>query len=170
MNTSAQTQLIKDFEQHYQYDATYLHELLQHSPAGYEKFVAFRPLSQHREQLSPETYWVAKIAAMQVADCGNCLQLIVRMALEAGVAREWVLATLQGGSKLPEPLQDIYDFATCVASYRNVDPVLQERIQRQLNKAQLIELGICIATTSIYPTIKRALGYTVSCSLVEIEA
>lgn len=96
MNTSAQTQLIKDFEQHYQYDATYLHELLQHSPAGYEKFVAFRPLSQHREQLSPETYWVAKIAAMQVADCGNCLQLIVRMALEAGVAREWVLATLQG--------------------------------------------------------------------------
>ncbi len=164
-NYSAQ---LKDFEEHYQYDAGYLHEFLQHSPSGYEKFANFQPLSQHRETLDTDTYWIAKLASMQVADCGHCVQLNVRMALEAGVDRKWVAATLSGGSNLPEHLKDIYDFSTSVASYQLVDPVLRERINKALDKAQLIELGVCIATVAIYPTIKRALGYTVTCSLVEI--
>lgn len=159
---------LKNFAEYYQYDAGYLQEFLQHSPAGYEKFANFRPLSQHRETLDINTYWIAKLAAMQVADCGHCLQLIVRMALEAGVDRKWVTATLQGGSNLPEHLKDIYDFSTSVASYQIVDPVLRQRINDAFNKAQLIELGVCVATATIFPTIKRALGYTVTCSLVEI--
>lgn len=169
MNQVSYAQELKNFEHHYQYDAGYLHEFLQHSPAGYEKFYNFRPLSQHRETLSLEIFWIAKLAAMQVADCGHCLQLTVRMALEAGVERRWIKATLDGGSNLPENLQDIYDFATSVASYQTVDPVLSERVNSELNKAQLIELGVCIATAAIFPTIKRALGYTVTCSLVELE-
>jgi len=162
-------QEMESFSRHYRYDMDYLKEFLQASPEGFEKFANFRPLSYHREFLPLQTYWVSKLAAMQVADCGACLQLTVRMALEAGIDKPLVQACLQGGSRLPEKLKDIFDFATAVASYRNIDPLLEERIDAQLDKRQRIELGVCVATASVYPTIKRAMGYTQSCSLVEIE-
>lgn len=169
MDREQQLQELENFSEHYRYDATYLKEFWQSSEEGYQKFADFRPLSYHREFLPLETYWVSKLAAMQVADCGECLQLNVRMALEAGVDKKVVRACIHGGSSLPEALKDIFDFATAVASYRNIDPQLDERIDVQLDKRQRIELGVCVATAPVYPTIKRALGYTQSCSLVEIE-
>lgn len=157
------------FSQRYRYDMNYLKEFLHSSPEGYEKFANFQPLSSHREFLPLDIYWVSKLAAMQVADCGSCLQLTVRKALEAGIDKPLVEACLQGGSRLPEALKDIFDFATAVASYRAIDPLLEERISAQLDKPQRIELGVSVATASVYPTIKRAMGYAQSCSLVEIE-
>lgn len=158
-----------EFSRRYRYDMDYLKEFLRASPQGFEKFANFRPLSYHREFLPQDVYWVSKLAAMQVADCGECLQLTVRMALEAGIDKPLVQACLQGGSRLPENLKDIFDFATAVASYRNIDPLLEERINAQLTRSQRIELGVCVATAAVYPTIKRAMGHTQSCSLVEIE-
>jgi alkylhydroperoxidase family enzyme len=169
MSNEEQVKFIDDFEAHYQYDSTYMRELLAYSPEGFAKFVAFLPLSDHREVLSLNSFWVAKLAAMQVCDCGHCVQLNIRMALEAGVDKDIVKASIYGGSKLPEDLKDVYDFATSVASAVVVDPVLEQRINEQFDKAQLMELGVCIATVSIFPTIKRALGYTKSCSLVEFK-
>ncbi len=169
MNHAEQLQLIDQFEAHYRYDSTYIRELLEYSPDAFAKYLAFRPFNSHRESLSLEVFWIGKIAALQVADCGHCLQLIVRIALEAGVAKELIRATLQGGSKLSESLKDVYDYATCVAAYKLPDPILEARIRQQLSKAQLIELGICVSTVTVFPTIKRALGYTKSCSLIEIE-
>lgn len=169
MDRQEQLRELESFSQHYRYDATYLKELWESSPEGFRKFADFRPLSYHREFLPLETYWVGKLAAMQVADCGECLQLMVRMALEAGVDERLVRACIHGGSGLPEALKDIFDFATAVASYRNIDPQLNERIDTQLDRHQRIELGVCVASAPIYPTIKRALGHTQSCSLVEIE-
>ena len=169
MSNAQYSKEIDDFEKHYNYDTRYMRELLEHSPAGYAKFAAFMPLTGHRETLTAEVFWIGKLAAMQVADCGHCLQLNIHMALEAGVAKTLVKAVIDGGSKLSEHNKDVYDFVTAVASYKAIDPVLVERINKQLDKTQLIELGVCIATTSIFPTIKRTLGYTKSCSLIEFE-
>jgi alkylhydroperoxidase family enzyme len=169
MNQQEHLQFLEGFSAHYRYDANYIREFLQGSPEGYAKLHDFLPLAAHREFLPLDSYWVAKLAASQVADCGQCLQLSVRMALEAGVSPQLVRACIQGGSKLPEELKDIFDFATGVASYRSIDPLLGERIEAQLDKSQRTEMGVAIATASMFPTIKRALGYTQSCSLVEIE-
>ena len=160
---------INAFESHYHYDSTYMRELLEHSPEGYAKFDAFIPLSGHRERLTVDVFWVAKLAAMQVADCGHCLQLNIRMALEQGANKDYVKTAIHGGSKLPEELKDVFDFATGVASFIDVDPVLRERITQQFSRSEIVELGVCIATVSIYPTLKRTLGYTKSCSLIEFE-
>ncbi|WP_444938092.1 hypothetical protein [Microbulbifer sp. JMSA002] len=169
MTEQQQLQEMDAFSKKYRYDMEYLKEFLRSSPKGFEKFVQFQPLSMHREFLPLEVFWVSKLAAMQVADCGACLQLNVRMALEANVAPQLVKACIQGGSNLPEPLKDIFDFATALASYKNIDPLLDQRISEQLDKKQRIELGVSVATASVYPTIKRAMGHTQSCSLIEIE-
>ncbi|MFP2770260.1 hypothetical protein [Oceanisphaera sp. KMM 10153] len=169
MTSAEYLEQIDGFEAHYQHDCGYLREFLEHSPEGYAKLAAFIPLTSHREALSVEQFWIAKLAAMQVADCGSCLQLNVRMALENGVAPSLIQATINGGSKLAEPLKDIHDFATSVASYRLADPLLEARIHAQLDHGQRIELGACIASAFIFPTLQRALGYAKSCNLMEIE-
>ncbi|WP_299583811.1 hypothetical protein [uncultured Microbulbifer sp.] len=169
MNEQQRLEEMDAFSQKYRYDMDYLREFLRSSPEGFEKFANFQPLSMHREFLPLEVFWVSKLAAMQVADCGACLQLNVRMALEADVEPHLVRACIQGGSNLPEPLKDIFDFATALASYKNIDPVLDQRIGTQLDQRQRIELGVSVATASVYPTIKRAMGHTQSCSLIEIE-
>ena len=160
---------LNEFEAHYQYDTTYMRELLERSPLAYAKFADFMPLSSHREKLDPETYWIAKLAAMQVEDCGECLQLCVRMALENDVSRELIESVLQGGSGLSDEMRELYDFSVNVASATSVEQELEARIQARFDQASLLELGLCIATAKVYPTIKRASGFIKSCQLIEIK-
>jgi hypothetical protein len=169
MNSTDYRNEIDNFEAHYKYDSTYMRELLDHSLEGFAKFNSFLPLSSHMEKLKPEEYWVAKLAAMQVEDCGECLQLNVRMALEAGIARALLHAAIQGGQELPEQLRDVFNYARSVANHEMVDNDLMNRIETRFDKGAMLEFGLCIATAKVFPTIKRAVGYTRTCSLVEIE-
>jgi alkylhydroperoxidase family enzyme len=169
MKIAEYRKMIDDFERQYNYDSTYMRELLESSQQGFSKFNNFLPLSSHREKLTIEDYWVAKLAAMQVEDCGDCLQLNVRMATEDGVSTSLVEAILRADNTLPDALKDVYDYAQYVASNDTVDPDLLDRITIRYDKAALLEFGLCIATAKVFPTIKRALGYTRSCSLVNIK-
>lgn len=168
MNAAEARKQIDEFETHYRYDGTYMRDLLDHSPVGFAKFNDFLPLSNHHEKLSTDEYWVAKLAAMQIQDCGDCLQLNVRMALEAGVAKPIIEAAIKGGSTLPDTLRDIYHYAKYVASNSVADIEVMDRIASRYDKGAILELGLCVATGAVFPTIKRALGYTRSCRLVEI--
>jgi alkylhydroperoxidase/carboxymuconolactone decarboxylase family protein YurZ len=169
MNAAEALQQIEQFEAHYNYDGTYIHELFEHSPDGFAKFSDFLPLARHREKLDANDYWVAKLAAMQVADCGECLQLNVRMALEAGVPKDLVHATLGGGEALPEDLKPVYRYATRVAGNEQVDDELMAWMESNYGKGGLLEFGIAIATAKVFPIIKRAVGYAKSCRLIKIE-
>lgn len=160
---------IDDFEAHYGYDTKFMRELLDSSPQAYQKFADMLPLARHRDVLSPDVYWVAKLATMQAQDCGDCLQLNVRMALEDGVSRQLVEKAIKKPAELPEDLQEIHQFATAVAANELREEGLIERMEKKFTKAAILELGLCIASAGLFPTIKRTLGYTRSCSLIEIE-
>ena len=161
---------INGFEAHYQYDTRFMRELLESSLQGFEVFNNFLPMARYREKLSQQDYWVAKIAAMLVEDCGECLQLNVKMAQEAGVDNLLIRACLAGGADLNKQLNDLYHFARQVAMAESVDPELEQRIEKNYNQQELLELGIAIASAKVFPTIKRAAGYSKSCSLISIEA
>lgn len=169
MNLTEVQKQIDDFEAHYNYDSTYMREMLEHSPIGFAKFNAFVPLSSHREKLGIDDYWVAKLAAMQVEDCAACLQLTVQMAVEEGVSKNIIEVVISGGSELPHNLYDVYSYAKAVAKNSPIEPTLIQRIEARFDKGSLLEFGLCIASARVFPTIKRALRYTNSCSLINIE-
>jgi len=169
MSTAETLKQLEEFDSHYNYDSTYARELLNYSPDGFAKFTNFLPLSSHQEKLTAEEFWVAKLAGMQVQDCGDCLQLNVKMALEAGVSKEIIQDILKGGNNLADNLKDTYRFAKYLANNELVDIELVERISNRYDKGALLELGICVSTAAVFPTIKRALGYTRSCKIVTIE-
>lgn len=159
---------INQFESHYNYDSRYMRELLSHNPQAYAKFDSFMPLASHREALDVNSYWVAKLAAMRVEDCGQCLQLNVRMAQEGGVENSIIGAVLNNGDGLPQDLKPVFEYATLVAQRSPICEPLQQRIQQQFNQAQMLEFALCVATAGVFPAIKRSLGYAKSCSVINI--
>ncbi|MEE2733253.1 MAG: hypothetical protein VYA55_20710 [Pseudomonadota bacterium] len=162
-------QFITDFETHYAYDAGFMRDMLHHTPNAFDLFQQFLPMARHRELLTVNDYWVAKIAAMMVEDCGACLQLNVRMAREQEVSVDLVKAALAGGADLPEPLHQLFQYAQQVAGQGVVDSDLMAQMRSRYSKGQLLELGLCVASAKVFPTIKRALDEKLSCALIQVE-
>ena len=168
MQYEAYLEQIKDFEKHYQYDTTYMREMLAASVSMYDKFNNTMPLVSHRELLDVETYMVAKLATMAFEDCGECLQLNIKMVQEQGVSDKVIRGAISGGKGLSAELKDIHDFALMISNNTR-DADLVKLVESRLNKGQLLELGLAVATTKIFPVLKRAVGYAKSCSLTPLE-
>lgn len=168
MQYEAFLEQINGFEKHYQYDTTYMREMLAASVAMYDKFNNIMPLVSHRELLDVDTYMVAKLATMAFEDCGECLQLNIKMAQEQEVSENIIHGAINGGKGLSAELKDIHDFALMISNNTR-DERLVKLVESRLNKGQLLELGIAVATTKIFPVLKRALGYAKSCSLTPLE-
>ena len=161
-------QIIEEFESHYQYDSTYMKDLLKSSPAAYQLFADFLPLAHHREHLSVEDYWLVRISAMQVADCGACLQLNIKMAQEQGLSSTLILSVLNDDELLSPQLKQLRSYAQQLVLPAGVDDALMKTMRSRYNYGQLLEFGICVATTVVFPTIKRAIGATQSCVITDI--
>ncbi|WDE07197.1 hypothetical protein SG34_010040 [Thalassomonas viridans] len=169
MTHSEHLQNINEFESHYQYDSGYMRELLASSPQAYQHFADFLPMAHFRELLTPEDYWIAKIAVMQVADCGACLQLNIRMAQEQGVAGDLILALLNAGDSLTPGQRELRDYARQLVMPAGVEPALMQTMQARYSRGQLLEFGLCAASAMVFPTIKRAIAEIQSCVIPEIE-
>lgn len=169
MDIGEALQRTQEFGRQYHYDVGYIEALLDHSPTAFMKLQNCLPLLSHREKLSPEEFWVAKLATTQVEDCGECLQLNVRMAVEAAVPKEMVEAVLRGGEALPGNLRDVYRYVTSIAANDSVSDDVMSRIEARYDRGARLELGLCIASAKLFPTLKRAIGHAKSCSLIALE-
>ncbi|MBC2605462.1 hypothetical protein [Pelagicoccus albus] len=115
---------INKFESHYNYDAEYLKVLLRRCPRGFRKFNKFMPMSKYRESLPADAYFVAFLTATQSEDCGSCVELVSKMALEASVPRQVVQSVLRGDGALPQDLRLVRNYALNVTSQMAVEPRL----------------------------------------------
>src|SRR5947207_4004853 len=80
--------ILSKMSKRYDYDVSYLEMMLSESPAAFFKFAPVMKAAGHREVVPIEASFTAKIIGALAADCGPCTQLVVDMALEAGVARD----------------------------------------------------------------------------------
>jgi alkylhydroperoxidase family enzyme len=161
---------IRDFEQHYQYDASYLHELIDDAPAAFEAYLGFQQsMGAFRGAAPDDVRCVARVAAVQSEDCGPCLQLGVRMAVEAGVDKELIRTALQRPEALPPKMRRVYDFARAVAVNAPESAELREQVLADYGRDVVAELAVTIAAARVYPTIKRGFGLAKSCSIVQID-
>ncbi|MEO0793622.1 MAG: carboxymuconolactone decarboxylase family protein [Verrucomicrobiota bacterium] len=158
------------FEQHYGYDASYLRHVLKTSPNAYDAFEHFKKMAAFRQNLSVDDYYVIAIATMQAEDCGSCLQLNVKMAIEAGVSQEIVQAALGRSQPGYDRVQTLRDYAIAVASNLPCEH-LESTVRKYLGETGLVELALCVASNRVYPCLKRALGYaSEACEMIGIEA
>lgn len=154
---------LRAFGEHYDYDASYLERLMDAAPGAFARFAAAMAMARPHEVLPADAASVAKAAVLLHDDCGPCLQLGLRMAVEAGVGRDVLNAALHSPAKLPQPLRDVYDHARQVVGGENGDPERIERLRAALGTQGFAELAVAIVGARIYPTLKHALGEGAAC-------
>jgi hypothetical protein len=156
---------IDDFEEHYDYDCTYMRDMAKSSPEGFKTYTNFMPMGSYNNKLSKNAIWVCKLASTLTEDCGACVQLAIKMALEQGVSIEIVKTTVLNPEKLNDDLKLIFKFSQAVSLGNDDFSSLQKSVAQKHSNEELTELALAISSTKVYPTIKRALGHFKSCSL-----
>lgn len=160
---------IEAFGAAYAYDVSYLLQLLECSPGAFGAFRAAQGMSRYRAALPLEAHFVARITAMQVEDCGPCLNLNLKMAREAGLDRQLLHTLVETPDELPPPLQDVR-LHTMAALRNEVDDAdRMERIRQHYGSAAFAEMAVVITGCRIYPTLKRALGMADYCELTQVD-
>jgi alkylhydroperoxidase family enzyme len=133
------------------------------------KFAKFLAVDEYRRALPPGPFYVARIVATRHEDCGTCVQIAVNQAKRAGVPADQIRAVLDGKlDALPEEVRDAYRFAEAVLAANGEEDTWRERIRLKYGDEGLIEMALAIATCRVFPTLKRALGFAVSCSAVAV--
>ena len=76
---------IAAFERTWNYDASYLRELIDADPRAMLAFGKLQAISRYRKDVPPAAYCAAGIVAVMAEDCGPCTQLGIDMAERGGV-------------------------------------------------------------------------------------
>ncbi len=152
----------------YRYDATYIHDVLDTSTSGLLKFLMAQPMNLHRNGITTEAWYAAKIATIRHEDCGPCAQLVVDMALQDGVPEVLVKAIVARDFNRLTPDAELgLRFAEAVATHESTDP-WREEVMRRFGHEGLVSLAFAMAQTRTYPTMKRVLGYAHVCERLRI--
>jgi alkylhydroperoxidase family enzyme len=160
---------IRGFERRYDYDAGYMHEILDTSLPAFMKLLLAQAMNAHREAVPRDALFAARLAAVRFEDCGPCAQLVVNMAAEAGVAPAVLRAMVaRDVAALPSDARLALALADAVLAHAPCDEVRNE-IRRRWGDAGLVTLAYTIAATRIYPTMKRALGHAHSCERLRVD-
>jgi hypothetical protein len=160
--------VIRRFEQRYGYDATYMHEIADASVGAFVKLGLAQAMNAHRKSVSLDALFAARIAAVRHEDCGPCAQLVVNMALEAGVDPAIVRAIVaRDAARMSSDALLGMRLADAVLAHDAADEIRAEALARFGEKG-LVTLAYAIATTRIYPTMKRVLGHAHACERLRV--
>ena len=160
---------INAMERTWNYDASYLRELLAVSPGAFIRFSLVASLG-HGRRAPGAALAAAGIVGTLAEDCGPCTQISVDMAAKAGVKPVVLRAILAGDeAAMGETAALGYRFAQAVLErdMERADP-LRDEIVRRWGKAGLVDLSLALTTARMYPTLKYGLGHGKTCSRVTV--
>lgn len=148
----------------------YLRYMVRVSLRAFFKFVKIMPMATYQRVLPVEAYYVARLVATRHEDCGPCVQIEVNLAKRDNVDTEIIRYVLaKDVNSLPPNLSDVYRFTESVVVDKGDNEALREKLRQHFGEEGLVELAMAISSCRVFPTMKRALGYAKSCSLVRIE-
>jgi len=160
---------IRPFEARFDYDASYMRELLSASPVAFLKFTAITGIVPRREAPAAALAAAGIVATLR-EDCGPCTQIGVDIAQRTGVPGETLCAILAGDeAAMGEAAALAFRFAhaSLDRDLERADPLRDEIVRRWGQKA-LVAIALTMMTGRMYPTLKYALGHGKTCSKVVV--
>ena len=157
-------------ERQFDYDASYMRQMLHVSPATFLKF-SFITLVVDRKAAPGEILAAAGIAGTLAEDCGPCTQISVDMATANGVDPAVLRAILAGDEAAMGEIAALgwrFARASMARDMVAADP-LRDEIVRRWGDRGLMAVSLAITTARMYPTLKYALGYGKACSRVMVD-
>jgi hypothetical protein len=160
---------IRRFERTYDYDMSYVREMLRLSPRAFLLFSRATNLSTFRRGVSLEAWYAAKLVAILAEDCGPCTQIGVTMAERAGVDPRLITNLIAGRFEaLPDPVRETARFTMATLRRTPEAEELRQCVERRFGRLGLLSIAFAITSARIYPTIKYALGYGHACQRVTV--
>jgi len=160
---------IARFERDFNYDAGYVHEIVDVSPRAAWLFSRATALGRFRRDLPTDAWFAASITAVRREDCGPCTQLIVTMGERAGVSPAVLRAVLADAPEDMSPDAALaWRFARATLAHDAAADDYREIIVERWGRRALIGLAFAITAARIYPTVKYALGYGKACTRVVV--
>lgn len=157
------------FERQWDYDASYVREMIEADPRAAWKFQRATSLGRYRKDVPPEALAAAGITAVQHEDCGPCTQLVVSMAERAGVDRTVLAAVLTGTpAAMPPDVALAWRFTRATLDHDPAADQYRDEIARRWGPRALVSLVFAIVTARMYPTAKYAMGHGQACTRVVV--
>jgi hypothetical protein len=160
---------IDKFEREWNYDASYMRELIEASPRAAWLFSRAAALGQFRRDIPIEAWYAAGITAVRHEDCGPCTQLGVTMAERAGVSAAVLRAVLADAPEtMPPDVALAWKFTRATLAHDPAADQYRDAIVQRWGKRALISLAFAITAARIYPTVKYALGHGKACTRIVV--
>ena len=157
------------FERDWNYDASYMREMVDVSPRAAWLFSRVTALGRFRRDLPIEAWCAAGITAVRHEDCGPCTQLAVTMAERAGVSSADLRAMLADEpAAMPPDVALVWRFTRATLAHDAAADDYREVIVERWGPRALISLAFAITAARIYPTVKYALGHGKACMRVVV--
>jgi hypothetical protein len=162
--------MLRAFAERYGYDVSYLLMLLNESPSAFFKFVPLMKASRHREVVPVEASFAAKITGGLAEDCGPCTQLVVDMALEAGIAKDQIEAVLRRDPRaMSDTTRLAFRFADAVVRRSAEEDEFRDAVRAQWGQKGIIDLTIALQMGRLFPMMKAGFGFARECRRVTVD-
>lgn len=160
---------IGKFEREFNYDAGYMHDMIDASPRAAWLFSRVTALGQFRRDVPIDAWCAAGITAVRHEDCGPCTQLGVTMAERAGVSADVLRAVLaDDADAMPLDVALAWRFTRATLAHDPAADDYRAVIVERWGRRGLISLAFAITVSRIYPTVKYALGHGKACMRVVV--
>lgn len=158
------------FERRWNYDASYLHELIAADARAGWMFQRAAALGKYRKDVPAEALAAAGITAVRHEDCGPCTQLGVSMAEQAGVDPAVLRAVLtETPDLMPPDVALAWRFTRATLDRDPLADRYRDEIIRRWGPRAVVSLAFAIVTARLYPTVKYAMGHGKACTRVVVD-
>ena len=160
---------IDAFEREFSYDMHYLRDVLGASVQATMLFAKATRLGEYRVDLPKDAWHAAKLVASRAEDCGPCVQLVATMAERDRQSPEMIRAVLEDRIEdLSDEVRLSVSFTKAVLARDLVADSLRQEVVERFGRRGLISLAFAMLSSRLYPTLKYALGYGHTCSVVHV--
>jgi hypothetical protein len=160
---------VSAFERQWNYDASYLQEIIEASPLAAWRFLHATRLANYRRDVPIEALVAAGITAVRSEDCGPCTQLGTAMAERQGVRPEILRAILKDDvAAMPDDVALAWRFTKAILSHDPAADDYRAVILERWGPRAVVSLAFAITTARIYPTVKYAMGHGRACTRVVV--
>jgi len=162
--------LVEAFERKWNYNASYLKEIIDISPRAAWKFARATSLGTYRRDVPQAALAAAAITAVRAEDCGPCTQLATAMAERQGVSPAVLRAVLTDDvSAMPEEVALAWRFARATLAHDAAADRYRREIVERWGPRAVVTLAFAITTARMYPTVKYAMGHGQICARVVVD-
>jgi hypothetical protein len=151
---------IAAFERAWNYDASYMRDLVEADPWAMMAFGKVQGLSRYRKDVPLAPYCAAGLTAVMAEDCGPCTQLGIDMAQREGVDPAILQAIVARDLRaMPGDVALAVRFTEATLRHAPEADDLREDVLRRWGQRGLVSLAFAMLSARMYPTLKYALGH-----------